>query len=220
MSSTNPRGRLPVARRDRRPLLATLAVLLILLGSLATALIVYRTDDRATVLVAADDITFGQLIEPSDFQEVRVSQDGGSSIPAGSVGSFLGTHATTSIPAGTIVHPKMFSVASPVPKGGQVVGVVLDPERMPSTRPVPGQVVRLYFVAGATTGGQLAASPGDTIVEAARVLAVGRGGGGGTISVSVLVRDIDAGVLADFASSGNIALSVLPDDTQPQIDSK
>src|SRR5687768_16946461 len=59
-------SRLPVPKRDRRPALAALAVLLILAGALGSALIAYRSGDRVDVLVASDDILPGQKIDADD----------------------------------------------------------------------------------------------------------------------------------------------------------
>ena len=50
--------------------------------------------------------------------------------------------------------------------------------------------------------------------------AVGQGAGAGTRSITVLVRSDLAADVANFASSGNLAVTVLPDDTRPSIDWK
>jgi len=216
---TFERGRLPVAPRDRRPALAALALLLILLGALGSALMVFRSGDRENVLAASHDIAFGQVMSRSDFKTVRAAADGVALVPASLVNEYVGTRSTSTIPQGALLSPKMFNVKTLVPESGEGVGIVLDPTRRPSQVPSTGQVVRVYFVAG--NGTSTESTPDNpVIVNAARVIAVGHGAGAGTTSITVLVRSDLASDVANFASSGNLAITVLPDDTRPSIDWK
>jgi hypothetical protein len=77
--------------------------------------------------------------------------------------------------------------------------------------------VRVYFVSGGGTSTESAPS-NPVVVNAARVIGTGRGAGAGTRSITVLVRSDLAADVANFASSGNLAVTVLPDDTKPSID--
>jgi hypothetical protein len=216
--STGTRGRLPVTRRDRRPALAALAVLLILVGALASALVAFRSGSRVDVMVARQDIAVGQVVSREDFTSARVAADSGLTIDYDAMKNFIGTHAASDIPQGTLVNGSMFLAGEVVPQGSQVVGVVVDVTRRTTTRPASGDVVRLIYVSGA--GGQPVGnlSPGDTIVEAARVVDTGSGNGSGSSGLSVLVSDDVAGQLADLASSGSVAVTVLPADTKPDVD--
>ena len=216
---TFERGRLPVAPRDKRPALAALALLLILLGALGSALLVFRSGDRESVLAARNDIAFGQVMTRGDFSTVRAAADGVALVPARFIDSYVGTRATSAIPAGALLSPKMFNVKTLVPTSGEGVGIVLDPTRRPSQVPETGQVVRVYFVAGSGTSTE-SAPDNPVIVNAARVIGVGHGAGAGTTSITILVRNDLASDVANFASSGNLAVTVLPDDTKPSIDWK
>jgi hypothetical protein len=216
---TFERGRLPVAPRDKRPALAALALLLILLGALGSALLVFRSGDRESVLAASHDIAFGQVMTRSDFTTVRAAADGAALVPARLVGDYVNTRATSAIPEGALLSPKMFNTDTLVPDNGEGVGIVVDATRRPSQVPSTGQVVRIYFVSG--NGTSTEATPDNpVIVNAARVIAVGSGSGAGTRSITVLVRSDLAADVANFASSGNLAVTVLPDDTRPAIDWK
>jgi hypothetical protein len=216
--SNGTRGRLPVTRRDRRPALAAVAVLLILVGALGSALVAFRSGSRVDVLVARQDIPVGQVVTRADFTTARVAADSGLTIDADAMANFVGTHAASDIPQGTLVNGSMFLAGEVVPKGAQVVGVVVDVTRRTTTRPEAGDVVRLIYVSGA--GGQPVGnlSPGDTVVEAARVVDTGAGNGSGSSGLSVLVDDDTAGQVADLASTGSIAVTVLPADTKPAVD--
>ena len=219
-SGTAPgRGRLPAASRDRRPALAALAALLILVGALGSALVAFRSGSRVDVLVARQDIQMGQVITPEDLSVARVAADGGSTIDSAAIDNFLGTYARGPIPQGTLLNNQMFlAVSEVVPKGAQEVGFVVDIGRRTTERPEPGDVVSLIFVSG--SGGQPVGnlSPGDVVVEAARVTEVGTGGGSGTTSISVLLRDDDAGTVADLGSANSLAVTVLPSSTEPLVD--
>jgi hypothetical protein len=203
------RGRLPAASRDRRPALAALAALLILVGALGSALVAFRSGSRVDVLVARQDIQMGQLVTGADLATARVAADGGSTIDSAAISNFVGTYARGPIPQGTLLNNQMFLAASEV---------VVDPGRRTTERPEPGDVVSLVFVSG--SGGQPVGnlSPGDVVVEAARVTEVGSGGGSGATSISVLVRDADAGTVADLASGNSLAVTVLPSSTEPVVD--
>ena len=212
------RGRLPAARRNRRPALAALALLLVLGGALGSALVAYRSGSRVDVLVARHDIPVGRQIGAADLRVARVAADSANVVDARYLNRFVGSFATGRIPEGTLVNARMFKVGSVIPSGAQLVGMVLDTTRRTTQRPSEGDVVRIYYVSQA--GGQPVGdvAPGDTIVRAARVMQVGRGSGSDGTSVTVLVKDDVAGLLAEFAASGSLAVSVLPEDTRPAVD--
>src|SRR3954471_8284833 len=112
------RGRLPVQGRDRRAALSALALLLVVLGALGSALVVYRTGHRTDVLIAAHDIRAGQQITAADFDTARVATDSGNVVRASAKGNFIGTYARTEIPAGTLLNNLMFQAANVVPDDG------------------------------------------------------------------------------------------------------
>jgi hypothetical protein len=211
------RGRLPAPRRDRRGALAALALLLILVGALGSALVAYRSGARVDVLVARTDIPAGREFTASDFRVARVSADSANVVEAAASDAFAGSYATTRIPEGTLVNNQMFRVGGDVvPRGAQLVGMVVDPTRRTTQRPAEGDVVRVYYVSqdGQPIGNM---APGDTVVQAARVMQVG-GGGGDALSLTLLVRDDTAGLLAELAAAQSLAVAVLPDDTRPLVD--
>ncbi len=141
------RGRLPAPVRDRRPALAALALLLVLGGALASALIAYRSGDRVDVLVARADIEAGEQVDRSDFRVARVAADGAATIEAAAASNFVGTTATGRIPAGTMLNRSMFLASSSIaPTGSLVVGVVLSASQRPAVELRAGDVVRVFLV--------------------------------------------------------------------------
>lgn len=217
-TANQARGRLPAARRDRRPALAALALLLVLVGALGSALLAYRSGERVDVLVARQDIPVGKKITADDLGTARVAADGGNVVDASARARFIGSYATTRVPQGTLVNRTMFTVADVVPSGAQLVGVVVDVTRRTTDLPKEGDVVRIYYVSGKNGQPTGDLTPGDAVVDAARVVQVGAGQGSDSSSVTVLVRNEDAGQLAQLSAAGNVAITVLPQDTRPAVD--
>lgn len=214
------RGRLPAARRDRRPALAALAILLVLLGALGSALIAFRSGDRVSVLVASHDIQIGETVDRGDFVTASVAADGQFLVPDDQSGLVTDHVARVAVPKGTLVNAAMFTDAAQVPSGGQLVGIVVNTTQRPSEVPAPGDVVRVIYISGTSRESTQpnGVSPGRAIVQSARVVNVGSGGGVGARNVTVLVDDAVAGKVAEFASSGHIALTILPLATRPPLD--
>ena len=191
------RGRLPAPVRDRRPALAALALLLVLGGALGSALIAYRSGDRVDVLVARGDIEVGQRVTVADFGVARVASDGGAVVEAAAVGNFVGTRATSRIPAGTLVNSQMFLVAdSVVPLRSVVVGVVLSAQQRPALELRAGDVVRVFLVPREAGDGAV----GTVLAAAVRVVEVAPGDGD-TARLSLLVPEGPAGALVTAAAT-------------------
>ncbi|MGL5811285.1 MAG: SAF domain-containing protein [Nocardioides sp.] len=213
------RGRLPVTRRDRRPMLAALALLLILLGALGSALIAFRSGDRVSVLAARRDIEIGTEVSAADFTEIRAAADTPGVIEARFLDNFVGSRAVGFIPTGTIANKEMFTTLDGIPRNAELVGITLDPTRRPGRVPRAGQVVRVFFVTGeevAADGTEFAG--GDAVVPAARVVSVETGADADSVNLTLLVSEKNAGTVANYASSGNLAVSLLADETEPAVD--
>lgn len=223
MSTTAPprplgaesRGRLPAPVRDRRPALAALALLLVLGGALASALIAYRSGDRVDVLVAREDIEVGQLVTAGDFGIARVAADGAATIEAAAARNFVGTSATTRIPAGTLLNRSMFLAASGVvPLRSVVVGVVLSASQRPAVELRAGDVVRVFLVPRDAGG----VSIGTVLASAVRVAEVGGSAGGDITRLSLLVPEASATAIVGAAATNSIAVTRLAPETLPAID--
>ncbi len=211
-------SRLPTTR-TRRPTFAALAVLLILVGALASAWLVYRSGNRVDVLVAAGDIEAGQQLTADDFSVARVATDDAPVIISSALPNFVGTYATSTIPEGTLLNRDMFLAGDVVPDNGVVVGMVLTPQQRPALDVRAGDVVRLYLVPPDEAGGTVPGDPGDTVVSAVRVVEVGPATSGAQgLAVSVLVSSGDSGNVVAASSAGQIALARLAAGTEPTID--
>ncbi len=211
------RGRLPVRTRDRRAALSALALLLVVLGALGSALVVYRSGHRTDVLVAARDILPGTKVQASDFTTARVANDSGAVVDAANEKNFVGTYATTEIPSGTLLNRLMFQSSSIVPDDGVVVGVTLTRSQRPATPVATGDVVRAYQVSKTSASDGTSDSP--VLVQAARVVSVSAGSSSSdTVTVSLLVDQAVAPTLVAAAGQGTVSVGALPMDATPSID--
>jgi hypothetical protein len=193
--------------------MAALALLLIVAGALASALVAYRSGDRVDVLVAARDIPIGKQLEAADFKVARVAADGAALISATSQQNFVGSYAATKVPADTLLNRTMFLADNPARPNTVVVGLVLSPAQRPAAALAIGDVVRAYFVPKSSGGATTGLKPGDTLVKAARITEVTAGSGAGdTVSVSLLVADSQAAQIVPAAATGQVALARLPAD--------
>ena len=214
-STGEGRGRLPAPVRDRRPALAALALLLVLGGALASALIAYRSGGRVDVLVAREDIEVGQVLTDEDFSVARVAADGGATIPSANRGAFRGTSSLGRIPAGTLLNPKMFLAAKDVvPEDAVVVGVVLSASQRPAGELRRGDVVRVFLVPRESGDG----AQGTVLADAVRVAEVAAGAGGDSVRLSLLVPESPATSIVSAAATSSIAVTRLSPDTEPAVD--
>ena len=225
MSTTRPAANgvrnagatLPAPPRDRRrPALAALALLLIVAGALGSALVAYRSGDRVAVLVARRDIPVGAEVTREDLTTAQVSADGAASVSASAAANFVGTWATTTVPAGTLINRTMFRVGSPTPPGAIVVGVVVSATQRPAAPLRTGDVVRAYLVPKGNDS--LSGTPGRILIRAARVVDVRGGSNSDSTAVSLLVPETLAQGVVPAASAGQVSLTLLGANTTPVID--
>ena len=211
-------NRLPTRRRDKRPALAALALLLVLVGALGSALIAYRSGQRTDVLVAARDIPAGHRVTADDLTVARVAADEASVADAGSERAYIGSYATTTVPKGTLVNGKMFRAGGVVPDNAQLVGVVVPQTQLPPNVET-GSVVSVFFVQGKAQSGSDDSQPSGTVVlDAARVVSSSSAGGDNGTVLTLLVPSSKASEMVAYAANNQLAVTVLPDGTKPTVD--
>lgn len=233
MNVPQSRNRLPTPPRDRRGLLAVLALLLIVVGALSAAIVVYRTGNRADVLVAARAIPAGHKVTAEDFTTTRVAADSGSIVPASAEHNFIGSYATSNVPSGTLINARMFKAGQIVPSDSVVMGLTLAVDQRPAKAVQSGDIVRIFYgpksggaAIGSTTTGSTSTTttqlpPGYVIVTAARIVDVTQGSataGSSDVTVSVLLTNNDALALVAYATTEQVAIGELPSTTHLAID--
>ena len=218
--------RLPSPPRERKPALAALAVLLILVGALGATMLVLRAGDRVEVVQVTGDIKAGESVG-DNVGSVLVADDAGVNyVKWAQLGALKKLKAKSTIYKGTLVIGEMFAAESGVPDGKAVVGLSLKEGQYPEGLDV-GDLVAAYQVGNTgssnsnsddETGSGSTGSAGsaDTpIVENARVSKVPSVNSDSTISstnkrYTVTVDENDAAALARAAAANQVALVKVP----------
>jgi hypothetical protein len=217
--------RLPAPPRERKPALAALAVLLILVGALGATMLVLRAGDRIEVVKVTKDIQAGESVTGSNVTSVMVSADSGVDyVKWSQLGDLKKLKAKSTIFAGSVAVGQMFGAKSTLPAGKAVVGLSLKEGQYPVGIKA-GDVVAAYAVGdSAATPSDDATGSSDTstdtgsdtpIVTDARVTSVPDAGGDATISstnkqITVTVDEGDAAALTRAAAANQVSLVKVP----------
>ncbi|MGW6276044.1 hypothetical protein [Kribbella sp. NPDC055071] len=212
--------RLP-SSRERRPALAALAVILILLGAAGSALIALNSGNRSDfVAIGANSLEPGHKLEAKDLSRGDLAGATGGLIPWSEASKYIGHYTTTWLYKDQFVTPQNFTkdTNNPIPASGALVGITLEAGRAPADGIDVGDIVRIVKVPTSSDGG--AAVP---LVSAAEVTSsVGAVAGDKTTStptlnVTVLVPTEKSTSVAAAAASKTLALVKLAVSTKPEV---
>ena len=225
---TAPGGRrMPSAPRERKPALAALAVLLVALGAVAAGYLVINAGHRVGAVEITQQVGQGQRIPASAIKEVEIASNSGINYVAWQYANRVaGVYASVQIPAGTLLTPAMTTATNNLAAGKVQVGLSLKPGQAPANLLI-GQSVEAFGVgtgsgcAAAAAGGGAGgtgsgsggsgAGPGVPITTGVIASVVGStASNGSTAAVTLAVPDADAGVLACYASAGDVAIALTP----------
>jgi hypothetical protein len=212
--------RLPTPPRERKPALAALAVLLILVGALGATMLVLQAGDRIEVIKVTKEIPAGESINSSNTTSVMVAADDTINYVEWKDFDTLKTYTTRStIYPGTVVVGDMFAKGENLPAGKAAVGVALKEGQYPSDIKV-GDTVAVYDVdtkdsgsSGSSDAGSsdsTATSSGGLIVADARVDTKAEKSDAtvstGNLALTLLVDQSDAAAVAKAAAAGAVAV--------------
>ncbi|MFI6339496.1 hypothetical protein [Streptomyces sp. NPDC050535] len=209
--------RLPAPPRERKPALAALAVLLILVGALGATMLVLRAGDRVEVVQVTGEIQAGQSVG-DHVTSVLVAEDTGVNyVKWNQVESLKKLKARSTIYKGTLVIGDMFTEGQSIPAGKASVGLALKEGQYPIDIK-PGDTVAVYRVGDDSgTGNSSSGTTGaanSLIVDQAEVSDVKRASDS-TISstslpVTLTVDSADAAAVAAASSAGEAVLVLIP----------
>jgi hypothetical protein len=194
--------------RNRSWGLVTLAALLVVGLGLAVAAWGLHAGQKESVLAIAQPIAKGQTIERSDLESTSVAGVSGA-ISVADIDTVVGKTAAVDLVAGQILTAPMFT-SSPLPAAGEsVIGLALDPTRVPGAGLDPGDQVDVIAVPG---GDGAQADP--AAIDAPEVLAKGAqvydvGGAattGGQVLVTLVVDASDAARIAAYSTQNRVAV--------------
>lgn len=198
--------RLPRSRRQRRPALMAVGVLLVALCAAVSASLVARSDRTAAVLALARAVPAGHVLAASDVRVARVSGTGVRAMAASSAGAVVGETVTSSLPAGTLLVAGMVR-AAPVPAvGAQVVAVAVKGGLVPAGV-AAGRAVALVSV---SSDAGRSGTPSGQLVASARVVAVQSDPETTGSVLSVVVANAVAPQVAQASAAGELAVTLLP----------
>jgi len=214
---------MPSAPRERKPALAALAVLLVALGAVAAGYLVINAGHRVGAVEITQQVGQGQRIPASAIKEVEIASNSGINYVAWQFANRVaGVYAAVQIPAGTLLTSAMTTATNNLAAGKVQVGLSLKPGQAPGNLLI-GQTVEAFGVGtgsgcGATagggtggTGGGNGTGPGVPITTGVIASVFGStAANGSTAAVTLAVPDADAGVLACYASAGDVAIALTP----------
>ncbi|MDQ0750480.1 hypothetical protein QF034_004711 [Streptomyces africanus] len=215
--------RLPTPPRERKPALAALAVLLILVGALGATMLVLQAGDRIEVVKVTSQVQAGESLKKSDVTSVMVAKDENIHYVEWSQLATIQTYkAKSTIYPGTLAVGEMFAKTASLPAGKASVGLALKEGQYPSDIKA-GDVVSAYRV-GTTgsssnnsddsTGSSGTSSSGGALVDNARVNTIKDDTDAtvstGNLSLTLLVDQADAAALASAAAANEVAIVHVP----------
>jgi hypothetical protein len=209
-----PAGRrLPTAPRERKPVLAALAVLLILGGALGAGYLVTKSSKQVQAIEITRQIGAGQRIPLSAMQQVPV--------PAGTHIGYVAWvyasqvtryYAAVTIPPGTLLNKSMVATANRSTAGRDIIGLALKDGQLPRGLQA-GDHVDIFFVQNSTQVNGCPGTPGSLLSGNAVVLGITAPSvtaGSQDADVQVAVSPADAGPVACAAANGIAGISVRP----------
>ncbi|MCK8435766.1 hypothetical protein G3I77_22940 [Streptomyces sp. D2-8] len=216
--------RLPTPPRERKPALAALAVLLILVGALGATMLVLQAGDRIEVVKVTQAIPAGGSVTTSNTTSVMVAKDDSIHyVEWAQLNDLKKLKAVSAIPAGVVAVGEMFGSEAGVAAGKATVGLSLKAGQYP-TGIKQGDTVAAYRVGSASgssnsnsNSSSSSASSNSVIVDSARVTYVPGPKDSGdeivgstNLAVTLTVDSDKAADLAQAASNGEVALVQVP----------
>ncbi|MFE5754170.1 hypothetical protein ACFQ7M_03255 [Streptomyces massasporeus] len=217
--------RLPTPPRERKPALAALAVLLILVGALGATMLVLQAGDRIEVVKVTQAIPAGGSVNSSNTTSVMVAKDDSIHyVEWTQLNELKKLKAVNAIPAGVVAVGEMFGDEAGVAAGKATVGLSLKAGQYP-TGIKQGDTVAAYRVSSASGSSSSnsngnsssSASSNSVIVDSARVTYVPSAKDSGdelvsstNLAVTLTVDSDKAADLAQAASNGEVALVQVP----------
>jgi hypothetical protein len=195
--------------RNRSKSLIVLAALLVLGFGLATAYLVTSAGDKVSVLVMGTEVSKGHVVQREDLVSQSVSGVS-NAIPVDQVDDVVGRTATVDLVEGQILTDAMVTSAAVPGEGQAMVGLSLDPTRVPSSGLETGDVVDVIAVMGGDQGGKTNPADLDAPIvlttDATVYSAEGLATDGGQLLLTLVIDEADATKVAAYSTSNLVAV--------------
>lgn len=190
-------------KERRRPLLFAFMAALVAAGALLAAYAYTSVNDTQEVLVVANDVARGEVIEADDLKVVRISVDPAvTPVSAGERSSIEGSRAAVDLWSGALLTQHAVTDNLVPAEGDSLVGISLTPAQMPSEPLYAGDTVRIV----STPGDQGDVTEETPVTIEATVVGVSRIEETGETVVDVSVPHEKSADLAARAATGKVAL--------------
>lgn len=134
-------------RTRRSAIWGAAAIAMLLLGALAGVFIYNQASDATQVFVASSDIVRGQTVAKEDITTISItSGQDTNTFTATEADEVIGTIAAVDIPQGGLITTSSVASALTVPEGKALVGIILQPGRLPAQQLTAGDNVVLVPV--------------------------------------------------------------------------
>ncbi|MFJ7176764.1 hypothetical protein ACIQXA_10215 [Streptomyces massasporeus] len=213
--------RLPTPPRERKPALAALAVLLILVGALGVTMLVLQVGNRVEVVKVTKEIQAGESVGDNVTSVMVAADDSINYVKWDQLTTLKTLKAKSTIYSDTVVMGQMFAKKASLPAGKASVGLALKEGTYPADIKA-GDLVSAYRVSSTGSGsnssdsnsGSNGSSSGGALVDGARVSSVAADDDAtvstGNLSITVLVDQADAAALASAAAANQVAIVHVP----------
>jgi hypothetical protein len=190
-------------RRHKVPLVVV-GVLLVVGCALGFADASLSLAGHEDVLVVAQPLAAGEILQAADLRAVRVSTGAGIQVvPVGSEQSVVGRPVALALVAGALLTPGELGSGAAVGAGADVVAVALKAGLFPPAL-APGDRVQVVPVVTASSSTQTApGGPVDAVVVGVQAAAVASGG---PTVFSLQVQKSEADGVASLAAAGEVSL--------------
>ncbi|MEU9224949.1 hypothetical protein AB0D40_11345 [Streptomyces massasporeus] len=214
--------RLPTPPRERKPALAALAVLLILVGALGVTMLVLQVGNRVEVVKVTKEIQAGESVGNNVTSVMVAADDSINYVTWDQLATLKTLKAKSTIYSDTVVMGQMFAKKASLPAGKASVGLALKEGTYPADIKA-GDLVSAYRVGSTGSGSNSSdsnsgssgtSSSGGALVDDARVNTVAADDDAtvstGNLSITVLVDQADAAALASAAAANQVAIVHVP----------
>jgi Flp pilus assembly protein CpaB len=199
----------------RRPSWVMLGTLLVGLAGLLGAWVFTATTERISVMVAARDISPGEVITATDMRVVEMGKTGDlRAVQPSQQDLVVGRASRGPIPAGTVLNTGLFAESGQViPAGFVVIGAALEPGAAPTAQLAAGD--RVHVLGTVRLTGSLpdgSPTPEASVLAAGTVWSVERPSQGTATAklwVSILVPVDTQTTVAQAAADGRLRLALI-----------
>jgi hypothetical protein len=181
--------RLPVPTRQRRPLLALLALVLILGGAALAASLVLTSGKKQEYLVVAHDVALGQTLTRDDFRQQELAATNSSLFAPVPVSDFFsrvqGKKALIALKQGSLLSEGTFGDAVTPARGLVQIALNVPDGQYPHTL-AAGDVVKVLYTPRGGSNGQSSGSASSSTTDPRQVPRAP------TLIASAFVNSVDA----------------------------